>query len=124
MTDDWRQSATCRGLNPELFHPHRGDNEEVRHAKAVCAGCPVIAACLDYAIRNREIIGIWGGTSENERKRMRMAKVRARDFIDSCHGCGCRLPYGGNGKPSKWCEECGPAVRRAQQQQRSRAASG
>lgn len=66
---EWAKQAECRHLNPDLFFPERG--EPVTAAKAVCAGCPVRAECLDYALANGEKHGIWGGTSERERRRMR-----------------------------------------------------
>lgn len=37
-------------------------------AKAICAGCPVVEDCLDYAVRIKEQHGIWGGLNENERR--------------------------------------------------------
>jgi WhiB family redox-sensing transcriptional regulator len=35
--------------------------------------CPVRADCLDYALRNGEYNGVWGGESERSRRRMRRA---------------------------------------------------
>ena len=40
-------------------------------AKLICAECPVINECLDYAIRTNQDSGIWGGTTEDERKSIR-----------------------------------------------------
>lgn len=69
---DWVKRGPCR--RPEvptwLFFPGRGDNETTERAKAVCATCPVTAECLDAALANDEP-GIWGGTSERERRQMR-----------------------------------------------------
>ncbi len=42
-------------------------------AKAICAECPYKLRCLEYALKNNEI-GIWGGTTENERKAIRKAR--------------------------------------------------
>lgn len=67
--EDWMQRGACRGLASDLFFPDRG--AEVKQQKAVCAACPVSAECLDYALRNGEKFGIWGGTSERERRRLR-----------------------------------------------------
>jgi len=36
-------------------------------AKAVCAQCPVLAACRAHALAVQEPYGIWGGLSEEER---------------------------------------------------------
>lgn len=65
----WHPAAACRGTKPELFYPLRG--EPTAPAKAVCATCPVIVDCLNYALSNHETFGIWGGTSERERRRLR-----------------------------------------------------
>lgn len=65
----WMADAACRGLDPALFHPGRG--EDTTAAKAICARCPVRAECLDYAMGDpREKHGVWGGRSERERRNL------------------------------------------------------
>lgn len=71
--DDWQERSECRGIDPDLFFPTKG--ESTRPAKAVCAWCPVREACLDYALVNSEKYGIWGGRSERERRRARRVRV-------------------------------------------------
>lgn len=66
---NWRESAACRGCNPELFHLTGKHN--VNTAKAVCATCPVADTCLQWAIENNETMGVWGGCSEKERRIIR-----------------------------------------------------
>jgi WhiB family transcriptional regulator, redox-sensing transcriptional regulator len=68
LPGDWTELAECTGLT-DLFYPERGD--DVTAAKAVCAGCPVKAECLEFAVVNGEAWGVWGGTSERERRRIR-----------------------------------------------------
>jgi hypothetical protein len=34
----------------------------------VCAGCEVRAECLQDALDNNELFGVWGGLSERERR--------------------------------------------------------
>jgi WhiB family redox-sensing transcriptional regulator len=68
----WRLRALCRTHPPELFYPPdhaRGRVKVVWEAKAkqICARCPVIAECRSYAIGARELHGIWGGTSPQDR---------------------------------------------------------
>lgn len=63
------ESAACRGVDPDLFFPDRG--ESLEPAKRVCRGCPVQVACLDHALAGNEKFGVWGGTSERERRRLR-----------------------------------------------------
>lgn len=43
-------------------------------AKAICRGCQVSNQCLDYALRHRIREGIWGGTSERERRKILKAR--------------------------------------------------
>ena len=38
------------------------------NAKAICATCPVIEQCREYALRAQEPYGIWGGMTEEERR--------------------------------------------------------
>lgn len=61
--------AKCRGLNPDIFFPVRGAS--VREAKAVCAECSIRLACFEYAMINHEDHGVWGGTSERQRRDLR-----------------------------------------------------
>lgn len=68
-SEPWTARGACRGVGAAQFFTERG--EATRPAKAVCATCPVTAECLDYALRNKEKFGVWGGTSERERRKMR-----------------------------------------------------
>lgn len=69
---DWWPAAACRGLDPNLFFPELG--EPTAPAKAVCAGCPVRARCLDYALANGIRYGTWGGATEQERRTLRRTR--------------------------------------------------
>jgi WhiB family transcriptional regulator, redox-sensing transcriptional regulator len=70
----WRELAACRGAGLDLFFPERGESAEP--ARQVCAACPVRQPCLDYAITNRIVHGIWGGLTERERRALRSRWVR------------------------------------------------
>jgi len=74
----WMDDGACVGADPDLFFPRRGDNDAVTAAKAVCATCPVTSECLEYALAGQVKHGIWGGTSERERRRIRSLRWRAR----------------------------------------------
>ena len=70
---DWQFEGACRDADPTtFFHPEgeRGPSREARDraAKAVCATCPVIAACAAHALAVREPYGVWGGMTEEERE--------------------------------------------------------
>ena len=60
--------ARCRKMTPGEFFPSDGVGVEV--ARRICAECPVQAECLEYALEYRIDHGVWGGTSERERRRI------------------------------------------------------
>jgi WhiB family transcriptional regulator, redox-sensing transcriptional regulator len=70
--ESWRLDALCAETDPEAFFPEKGGS--TREAKRVCVGCDVRAECLEYALSNDERFGIWGGLSERERRRLRLAR--------------------------------------------------
>jgi len=75
--DEWRQFAECRDTDPDLFFPVGTTGpalEQIANAKAVCRTCDVQALCLEYAISTNQDSGVWGGTSEEERRQMRRAR--------------------------------------------------
>jgi WhiB family redox-sensing transcriptional regulator len=61
--------ARAAGVDYDLFFPERGQSD--KPAKAICATCPVREECLDYALGTKVEHGIWGGTSENQRRMLR-----------------------------------------------------
>lgn len=56
---------------PEGNTLKRGTYMYEREAKAICLQCPYKARCLEYALKNVELQGIWGGTNEAQRKALR-----------------------------------------------------
>ena len=71
---DWRDRATCRGEDPDLFFPVGSTGPalaQIERAKAVCRRCPVVRECLRWVMANGPNYGIWGGLSEDERQRLR-----------------------------------------------------
>jgi WhiB family transcriptional regulator, redox-sensing transcriptional regulator len=68
--ENWRAAAACRSADPDLFFPvsdfGRGLNQAAE-AKAICARCRVRRECLAFALRTRQVHGIWGGLTERER---------------------------------------------------------
>ena len=65
----WQEDALCSQTDPEAFFPEKGGS--TRDAKRICAQCTVKSECLEYALKNDERFGIWGGLSERERRRLR-----------------------------------------------------
>lgn len=79
MDDDieWMNRGRCNGSeDPDIFFPRqRGRNMRQKgslKAKALCAECPVIGECLNYAIEHK-LPGVWGGTLEDERQPRKVA---------------------------------------------------
>jgi hypothetical protein len=72
---EWQEDSACKGVeDPSIFFPSPGDTEALRAAKGICAGCPVLFPCLEYALANNERYGIWGGKSTRERLLILRAK--------------------------------------------------
>lgn len=76
--DDWRDLSACRDTSPDLFFPVGTTGpaiEQIAQAKAVCAQCEVQGPCLEFALVTNQDSGVWGGTSEEERRKLRRAWV-------------------------------------------------
>lgn len=72
---DWYVDALCPQTDPEVFFPSEGQSG--RAAKTVCATCPVRSQCLDWAMENCELFGVWGGVSSKDRQKMRREQEAA-----------------------------------------------
>jgi WhiB family transcriptional regulator, redox-sensing transcriptional regulator len=75
---DWRDHAACRGLDPDLFFPVTtagASLAEIEAARRVCQRCPVTTPCLRWALDLGQVSGIWGGTTEEERRALRRVPV-------------------------------------------------
>lgn len=71
----WMRDGLCAQTDPEAFYPEKGGT--TASAKAVCQVCPVQAECLAYALARDERFGVWGGTSERERRQLRRRAAAA-----------------------------------------------
>ena len=70
---EWQLDGLCRDLDSaQFFHPEgeRGGPRRRRAeaAKRICAKCPVLSTCRQYALQTQEPYGVWGGLSEEERR--------------------------------------------------------
>ena len=92
MTTFWRDQAACLDHPQELWFPVGNTGTAIIQtavAKAICRRCPVIEACLTWALDTGES-GVWGGLSEDERRALSkrvdrrlsqvVAKPTARDY--------------------------------------------
>ncbi|MFE9923185.1 WhiB family transcriptional regulator [Streptomyces sp. NPDC005774] len=78
--DDWRTRAACRDEDPDLFFPIGTSGPallQTEQAKGVCRRCPVQQHCLDWALDTGQSLGVWGGTSETERRALKR-RLKAR----------------------------------------------
>jgi WhiB family transcriptional regulator, redox-sensing transcriptional regulator len=92
----WQLTAACLGMfddtGEDLFFPPdnpggpkagkgiTGEKERVDKARAICSTCPVKKECLNYAIEH-ECQGIWGGTTDSERKKIRREMILRRGLM-------------------------------------------
>jgi len=77
---NWWSEAACQHADPDLFFPvsSTGRGGEEARAKVICGRCPVRTECLDYAMEaGAPLQGIWGGTSDQDRSRLRRSHRRA-----------------------------------------------
>ena len=65
---DWQIGAPCTEADPKWFFPDAGVSSAP--AKRVCEGCPVREVCLRWALDHRELHGVWGGKTADERRRL------------------------------------------------------
>lgn len=71
---NWRDQAACRHTDPDLFFPIGTTGPatvQTQRAKDVCASCRVREQCLEWALGTVQPVGIWGGTTETERRALR-----------------------------------------------------
>lgn len=70
----WGRDAACQTsagtvfFGPNGFESKRDRGRREAAAKAICARCPVVSDCRDYAMRTNEAFGVWGGLGEAERR--------------------------------------------------------
>lgn len=73
--EPWMDLAECRGMDPSVFYPEDGHYLLSQPAKEICNFCTVQMSCLKYALDHRIDDGIWGGTTRNQRRRIRRARA-------------------------------------------------
>jgi WhiB family redox-sensing transcriptional regulator len=77
---DWIKRGACTHQDPELFFPIGTTGPAVRQtqeAKRVCLGCDVRSPCLDWALGNERLEGVWAATTEEERRGLRRSRISA-----------------------------------------------
>jgi WhiB family redox-sensing transcriptional regulator len=77
--DYWRRDAKCLGTDPDLFFPVGSTGvplAQAEAAKQVCQACDVRQPCLEFALATNQDTGVWGGTTEDERRDLRRSRLR------------------------------------------------
>jgi hypothetical protein len=115
--------AACAETDPELWFPEKGGATAA--AKRICDGCEIRLSCLQWSIDRREQHGLWGGVSENQRKRL-LAGSGQRPVRDINHGTeGGMAAHKRRGEVVPESDPCGcrAAARLAEAQRREKRAS-
>ena len=71
-----RGRSACRDSDPDVFFPIGTTGpalEQIETARRICTACLVSEECLDFALATNQEAGIWGGTTEEERRKLRKA---------------------------------------------------
>jgi WhiB family redox-sensing transcriptional regulator len=91
----WRSQAKCRGEDTEIFFPTRAEydpnitpgqrrrlqekinlldpniqSNQISRARVMCVQCPVRKECLEFAVINFIVHGIYGGLTPKDRRGM------------------------------------------------------
>lgn len=72
--EGWVEYALCSETDPEAFYPKKGHRDHL--AKEICRRCEVQDECLQFALENDEMFGVWGGVGERARRKMRAERDR------------------------------------------------
>lgn len=78
---EWQADAACRNVSVEVMVGARRTDDSystpTAMAKRYCQRCPVVVECLDEAMRNPQLLGVWGGLTTSERKDRRNRRTAA-----------------------------------------------
>jgi WhiB family redox-sensing transcriptional regulator len=64
----WQANAICTSCDPEMFFVEGAVSNYLRR---LCLSCPVQADCLLHALADPTLVGVWAGTTAEERRRLR-----------------------------------------------------
>jgi WhiB family redox-sensing transcriptional regulator len=113
------EQAACAGEDLNMFFPDTPNNRAVA-AKAVCKTCSVVAECLQFALENYEQ-GVWGGTTDNQRRHLRRSLGIERQKVRP--ECGTTAAYAAHTRfgepPCALCRKAN-AVARARHRENQR----
>jgi WhiB family redox-sensing transcriptional regulator len=76
---EWQADAACSGAGPSPWFPGRG--EDLEPGRRLCRPCPVRLDCLEYALAQDDVTGVWGGTSRQQRDAARRRGLDAETML-------------------------------------------
>lgn len=76
----WHADAACRDSGHALFFVNGGEPCEI--TRALCGGCLVAGKCAEVGAGERH--GIWGGQSEQTRRRLRRRRILRQQALSAC----------------------------------------
>lgn len=135
---NWRADAECakacaenRVVGEDLFgneivaHPDLwflGRGEPSWPAKSICAICPVREPCLLDNLHEK--LGIWGGASERDRRRIRRQRSELGLEVGRCEHCDRPFTVNPKGQTRRYCDlDCRVAAKNARRAARLERAS-
>jgi len=68
---EWAVGALCVGQTDTMYPEDR----HATAAKALCRECPCRVPCLEHALKHNEKDGVWGGTTRDDRARIRKRRA-------------------------------------------------
>lgn len=74
--DAWRNRSACRDSDPEVFFPIGSTGpalDQIETAKRICTACEAHDECLEFSLATNQEAGVWGGTTEEQRRKLRKA---------------------------------------------------
>jgi WhiB family redox-sensing transcriptional regulator len=79
-TAPWRhteQVLECTNKSPLFFPPDYTQTfaGDIARARALCRACPLQPACLEWALSQTGLEGVWGGTTPADRRRIRRQRA-------------------------------------------------
>ena len=77
---DWMDRGLCLQVGPDPFFPPLG--ALANDAKSVCRSCEVRVQCLDWALRNGDREGVFGGFTERPRRKIAREHRAGRPLED------------------------------------------
>lgn len=69
--ENWMLDGACVGADPEIFFATPGDHDTTKAAVAYCRDCPVRVRCLEWALRTDSAWGVFGATTEKQRRQIK-----------------------------------------------------